>query len=188
MICCAVTGRWIRPGCARCCSIWSATPSSSPPTARWRSVRRRLRTRRARRPSSLPCRTPGPASRRRIARASSNASSAAAIRRTSGQAGLGLGLALCRENAVLMGGALTVESALGVGSEFTFEFPAERVSQPFARPALRRAGRRSGGRRRRQVPDHREPTWRCRRHGGDGARRLSRIGAGRTHRGAARRA
>ncbi len=51
---------------------------------------------------------------------------------SSGHAGLGLGLALCRENAVLMGGALTVESALGVGSEFTFEFPAERVSQPFA--------------------------------------------------------
>jgi signal transduction histidine kinase/CheY-like chemotaxis protein len=47
----------------------------------------------------------------------------------SGHTGLGLGLALCRENAVLMGGALTVESALGVGSEFTFEFPAERVSQ-----------------------------------------------------------
>jgi CheY-like chemotaxis protein/nitrogen-specific signal transduction histidine kinase len=45
-----------------------------------------------------------------------------------GHAGLGLGLALCRENAVLMGGALTVESALGVGSEFTFEFPAERVA------------------------------------------------------------
>ena len=42
--------------------------------------------------------------------------------------GLGLGLALCNENAVLMGGALTVESALGVGSEFTFEFPADRVS------------------------------------------------------------
>ena len=57
----------------------------------------------------------------------------------SGQAGLGLGLALCRENAVLMGGALTVESALGVGSEFTFEFPAERVSQPFG--SQRFAGR-----------------------------------------------
>ena len=47
-----------------------------------------------------------------------------------GHAGLGLGLALCRENAVLMDGALTVESAPGVGSEFTFEFPAERVLQP----------------------------------------------------------
>lgn len=46
----------------------------------------------------------------------------------SGHAGLGLGLALCRENAVLMNGSLTVESALGVGSEFTFEFRAERVA------------------------------------------------------------
>jgi len=44
-----------------------------------------------------------------------------------GQGGLGLGLALCRENAALMGGSLTLESALGVGSEFTFECPAERV-------------------------------------------------------------
>lgn len=47
-----------------------------------------------------------------------------------GHEGVGLGLALCRENAVLMGGALTVESALAVGSEFTCEFPTERVSQP----------------------------------------------------------
>lgn len=47
---------------------------------------------------------------------------------SSGHAGLGLGLALCHENAVLMGGSLTVESALGVGSEFTFEFPAERLA------------------------------------------------------------
>ena len=46
----------------------------------------------------------------------------------SGHAGLGLGLALCRENAALMGGSITLESALGVGSEFTFECPAERVS------------------------------------------------------------
>jgi signal transduction histidine kinase/CheY-like chemotaxis protein len=46
-----------------------------------------------------------------------------------GHAGLGLGLALCRETAAMMGGTLTVESALGVGSEFTFEFPAARVSR-----------------------------------------------------------
>ncbi len=46
--------------------------------------------------------------------------------------GLGLGLALCRENAMLMGGTLTVESALGVGSEFTFEFPTERIAHSSA--------------------------------------------------------
>jgi CheY-like chemotaxis protein len=57
----------------------------------------------------------------------------------SGHAGLGLGLALCSENAVLMGGALTVESALGVGSEFTFEFPAEQVAHALRNDRL--AGR-----------------------------------------------
>ncbi|HEY2616596.1 MAG TPA: ATP-binding protein [Acetobacteraceae bacterium] len=57
----------------------------------------------------------------------------------SGHAGLGLGLALCRENAVLMGGTLTIESALGVGSEFTFEFPAEHVAPSLA--SQRFAGR-----------------------------------------------
>src|SRR6185437_16926170 len=54
-----------------------------------------------------------------------------------GPGGLGLGLALCRENAALMGGTLTLESALGVGSEFTFECPVERAPaqdrlRPFA--------------------------------------------------------
>lgn len=45
---------------------------------------------------------------------------------TSGHEGLGLGLALCRENAQLMGGSLTVESSVGSGSEFVFQFPANR--------------------------------------------------------------
>jgi signal transduction histidine kinase/CheY-like chemotaxis protein len=43
------------------------------------------------------------------------------------QGGLGLGLALCRENARAMNGSIALESALGVGSEFTFECPVERV-------------------------------------------------------------
>src|SRR5581483_8985233 len=45
---------------------------------------------------------------------------------TSGHEGLGLGLALCRENAQLMGASLTVESSVGSGSEFVFQFPANR--------------------------------------------------------------
>ena len=43
--------------------------------------------------------------------------------------GVGLGLALCRENATLMGGTLTLESTLGIGSEFTLAVPAERVAR-----------------------------------------------------------
>ena len=40
--------------------------------------------------------------------------------------GVGLGLSLCRDIASLMGGALMLESTPGLGSIFTFEFPAER--------------------------------------------------------------
>ena len=61
-----------------------------------------------------------------------------------GHEGLGLGLALCRENAVLMGGALTVESALGVGSEFTFEFPARTCVAGDAQSTLCRSNRVAG--------------------------------------------
>ena len=67
------------------------------------------------------------ASTRRSARRSSSGSAAAARMTGRRRAGLGLGLALCRENARVMGGTITLESALGVGSEFTFECPAERV-------------------------------------------------------------
>ncbi|HEX3993488.1 MAG TPA: ATP-binding protein, partial [Acetobacteraceae bacterium] len=42
-----------------------------------------------------------------------------------GQEGLGLGLALCREIAALLGGRLTLDSMEGVGSVFTFEIPIE---------------------------------------------------------------
>jgi signal transduction histidine kinase/CheY-like chemotaxis protein/HPt (histidine-containing phosphotransfer) domain-containing protein len=44
-----------------------------------------------------------------------------------GQEGLGLGLALCREIAALLGGSLSVESTLSVGSVFTFKMPMDRV-------------------------------------------------------------
>jgi signal transduction histidine kinase/CheY-like chemotaxis protein len=45
-----------------------------------------------------------------------------------GQEGLGLGLALCREIATLLGGSLSLDRTRTVGSLFTFEMPAERVA------------------------------------------------------------
>ena len=49
-----------------------------------------------------------------------------------GQEGLGLGLALCREIASLLNGTIQLDSAIGVGSIFTFAIPAERIASPLA--------------------------------------------------------
>ncbi|MGC8476560.1 MAG: response regulator [Acetobacteraceae bacterium] len=53
--------------------------------------------------------------------------------------GLGLGLALCRDAALAMGGRLAVDSSLGQGARFTLTCPAERLPDDVRRHAF--AGR-----------------------------------------------
>lgn len=74
--------------------------------------------------------------------------------------GLGLGLAICKANADLMGGVLDFETEIGVGTEFRFELPAERLrdvprAMPFAGRVCLVVGFTDGDRRRlsRQLED-----------------------------------